>query len=466
LSRRGFVAAGGAALSLSLMAACGDSAPASPTPAPAAQQGSGPTSAAPAGSAGGTKSLTGKVTAWVPASCYLCGAAELWNKSHPEAQVEMVKAGTGGAGEWSGMVVKWQAALRSGQGGADLYQSEPTQIPKNMLHKQLMDWTDRIKDIKKDFVQAKVENVTHPKSQRIYGLPFQFGCQSMFYREDILDKVGYKLDQVQNLTWDSYLELGRKLKKDLNLKLVGAVPSEIGLFHSFLWLLGGSYTSKDGKEVWLDNEKSITAMSRIRQLYAEDLVLEATGNAFWTAVQNGQVAIQPIGSGGDGYINSFITKPEQGLGYWRNAPMPQMFAGGPQANIAGGAPLETPAFSKNPDLIWEFARFAVGSVEGALACMQLGTVLSYVPALKDPRFAQIKLPYRGDWLANQLYAKYAEAVPWTFYFTPVHDEANSILSNSQPDVLSGKVPVDVGMKQIADKVREANKTYIEAMERE
>ena len=444
------------ASAVGLLAACQQAA--TPTTAPAAP--AAPKPDAPVAGQPGTAKLQGKIVAWMPASCYFCTPAETWNQKRPDAQVEIVKGAQDAA--------KWQAALRSGQGGADIYQSQPSQIPKNMLHKQLYDWTDRMKEIQKDFVPFKLREVTHPKTNRIYGFPYQLGVVGMYYREDLMKKVGYTHDKLKELSWEGYIELGEKLKKDLDITLDASTPANATFFQMLLWLAGGSFTNKEGTEVTLDSDIAIDSMKKVKSLFDKGLMAptDAGSEPFWTAAREGKVAAVWNATWFGGYFHRNITKPEEGLGQWRNVQLPYLKAGGPRAVNLGGSPMETPAFTSNPDLVWEVLRYSLATVEGALAAMSTGTVLSYVPALKTDEFQKTKFPYAGDWPINALWAEHAVNVPNTYYFTPVFDEAVTIFANYQPKIIKGELSVEAGMREAADKVREANQQYVRIMEQE
>jgi lactose/L-arabinose transport system substrate-binding protein len=227
--------------------------------------------------------LSGKITAWVPASCYLCAPADLWNKAHPNATVDAVKGGQD--------LTKFEAALRSGEGGPDIIQSDVSPIAREMLHKQLYDWTDRLYDIKKDFVQFKLRECTHPKTGRIYGIPYQLGVVGMYYREDLLTKAGYTHDKLQNLSWNEYLDLGRKLKKDFGLPLDASSQTGVSYFQMLHWLAGGSVTNKDGTQVTLDDQIGVDTMKKVKTLFDEGLFAPTdTGSeAWWTAARQGKI---------------------------------------------------------------------------------------------------------------------------------------------------------------------------------
>jgi lactose/L-arabinose transport system substrate-binding protein len=445
-----------------LLAACQSQPAGQSGSASTPTQASGGPTVAPATTASAASKVAGKVTAWMPASCYFCSAADLWNKAHPATTVDVVKG--------SDDPTKFQAALRSGEGGPDIYQSQPDEIPKDMLHKQLFDWTSRMNDagITKDFVPFKLREDTHPKTGHIYGFPYQLGVVGMYYREDLLQKVGYTSDMLQNLDWQGYVDLGTKLKQELGVTLDYSTTSNTSFFQYLLWLAGGSFTNQDGTQVTLDSPVGIDVMTKVKSLFDQGLMapMDPGSEPFWTAARSDKVAIVWGATWFGGYFVRNLTQKDGGFGQWRNVQLPALVKGGPRAVNSGGSPMESPAFTKNPDLAWEVQQFALATVDGALACMSTGTVLCYTPALQSTQFTKQTFAYAGDWHINELWSKYAGNVPNTFYYTAVWDEASTIFGNYQPKILKGDLTVAAGMKAAADEIRKVNDQYVRIMQQE
>jgi maltose-binding protein MalE len=290
----------------------------------------------------------------------------------------------------------------------------------------------------------------------------------MYYREDLMSKVGYDHAMLENLNWEGYLELGRKLKTDLGLHIDALTPESTALFQMLLWLAGGSYTNKIGDEITLDDGIAVDVMTKIKGMFDEELLapMGAGSNAWWTAAREGKVPAVWNATWFGGYFHRHIEKAEDGMGLWRNVQLPELEPGGARAVNRGGSPLEIPAHSKNPDLAWEVSKFTMATVEGALACMATGTVLNWLPALQTKEFKEKPFPYAGDWHINELWARYATDVPNTFYYTPVWPEADKVLGAWHPQIVKGELSVENGLKSAADEVRKVNEKWIRIMEQE
>jgi len=71
------------------------------------------------------------------------------------------------------------------------------------------DLTDKIKF--SDFANYKVGLMT--LDGKVYGVPFDSGVSGLFYRTDYLEKAGYKSEDLNNITWDKFIEIGKRLKR-------------------------------------------------------------------------------------------------------------------------------------------------------------------------------------------------------------------------------------------------------------
>src|SRR5581483_2288997 len=122
-----------------VLAACGSSLTPTLVPAgSAAPQKTDAGAAAPAsakpGAIGG--GLSGTIELYFPRTtvCRFCTVVDTWNANHPEAKVVDKDV------PWSGE--KQLAALAAGQGGPDLYQSDPQEVQRDMLGRKLLDVTE------------------------------------------------------------------------------------------------------------------------------------------------------------------------------------------------------------------------------------------------------------------------------------------------------------------------------------
>ena len=62
-----------------------------------------------------------------------------------------------------------------------------------------------------DFAQYKIAPTS--LDGKNYGLPFDTGVTGLYVRTDYLEKAGYTVEDLQNIDWNKYIEIGKKVKE-------------------------------------------------------------------------------------------------------------------------------------------------------------------------------------------------------------------------------------------------------------
>ena len=91
---------------------------------------------------------------------------------------------------------------------------------------------------------------------QIYGVPFDSGVTANFYRTDVLEEAGYSQADMQNLSWDDYLQVARDVKAKTGKKITEVNPSDLGRVRMIMQEAGEWYTSEDGKTVTIKDNQS------------------------------------------------------------------------------------------------------------------------------------------------------------------------------------------------------------------
>jgi len=128
------------------------------------------------------------------------------------------------------------------------------------------------------------------------------------------------------------------------------------------------------------------------------------------------------------------------------------FGSGARTAANGGSNLAVPAQAKNPVLAADFAAWVLADAKNQASMMeQEGLFPAYLPALKEPIFAQPDT-YFGGQKVYQLFAEQTALIPPVNY-TSDYAKASDIVGNAAvAAVLNGKDPktvLDDAAKQIA-----------------
>lgn len=181
---------------------------------------------------------------------------------------------------------------------------------------QFVDLTDIIPADR--FVEYKTEVCS--RNNRLYGIPFDSGVAALFYRSDILQKAGFSEQDMQNLTWEEYIAIGKQVKEKTGTAMLTLDPTDLPLVRLIMQSEGKWYVDSDGATVTIkDNTVLSYSLTMMRKMLEENIGISANGwNDFISAFQQDQVATVVSG----GWIISSLKKNQEQSGKWRVARIP------------------------------------------------------------------------------------------------------------------------------------------------
>ena len=303
-------------------------------------------------------------------------AAAIYEEEHPELSIQVITK------EREEIQTDVKNLL-----SAELYENLPDIIMledydvQEMLAQfddEFVDLTDRMNYDK--FVDYKKELCS--RGGRRYGIPFDSGTAALFYRVDLLEQAGYTEADMQNLTWERYIEIGEDVYRKTGIPMLTLDPTDFPLVRVIMQSCGSWYVRQDGVTVDIaDNESLRQAMEIYRQLLESNVGRSVNGwNEFISAFQQGEVA--SVISGG-WIISNIKARPEQ-KGLWRIAPIP-VVTGNENAVAAsnvGGSGWYVLKNSAHSEAAAAFAVSMFGENDALLD--QLITEIGIVPAVKNP----------------------------------------------------------------------------------
>ena len=170
-------------------------------------------------------------------------AGERYAKAHPDVTINIVDFNK------QDLQQKLQAQLASGTTDG---------LPDSVLiedygaQKYLQSFTkdfEPLSDTKaidyKDFAPYKVALAT--LAGKTYSLPFDSGDSGLFYRSDYVAQAGYKAEDLNNITWDKLIEIGKAVEAKTGHKMLDLDLNDDGIFRIMLQSVGGWFFTPDGK---------------------------------------------------------------------------------------------------------------------------------------------------------------------------------------------------------------------------
>ncbi|MDR3474672.1 MAG: extracellular solute-binding protein [Devosia sp.] len=169
------------------------------------------------------------------------------------------------------------------------------------------------------FAQYKVAAAT--LNGKSYSLPFDSGVTGLFYRTDYIEQAGYKAADLQNLTWDKLIEIGKAVKAKTGHNLFGLDLNGDGLIRSMMQSAGKWYFTPDGKLDILNNAPLKAALTTYGKIWQADIVKPVSG---WTDFTGAFTSGDTVGTiDGVWMVGTIKSKPEQS-GKWGVAPTPKL----------------------------------------------------------------------------------------------------------------------------------------------
>ena len=184
------------------------------------------------------------------------------------------------------------------------------------------------------FAKYKVDLMT--VDGKVYGLPFDSGVTGMYYRKDLLAKAGFSEADMQNITWEKYIEIGKKVEAATGKKMLGIDPNDPGLVRIMMQSAGRWYFDKDGKLDIKNNPALKAALTIQANLFKSNIVKPVAGWADYVgAVNKGDVASITTGV----WITGTVKAEKSQSGMWAVAPTPLLSVPGAvgASNLGGSS---------------------------------------------------------------------------------------------------------------------------------
>jgi lactose/L-arabinose transport system substrate-binding protein len=365
------------------------------------------------------------VWAWNIAAKALHELVPEFNRQYPDVRVQVVEIPHDEAN------AKFKIAVSTGVDFPDVWDTEGTVTSDYIKSGALADITERATKYRNDFVEYKWGEVTD--NGRIYALPWDTAPVGLFYRRDIFSAAG--VDPEKIITWDDYIEAGKKVTKDVNgdgkpdqyMTLLSRKVDVGETFQIILSQFGGSIVDESGAFAF-NSPAGIQTVQLMRRMMDAGIGADI---GWWSAemfdgIRSGQIAslVQGVWMGGQIKEAAPLT-----AGKWGVTSLPAVTQNGVRTAVRGGSNLAITSKSKNQDAAWKFIEFALARKESQL---QMYKNWGIFPALKaayqDPVFKEPQ-PFFNGQRTSELFIQVQNQLPLTFHYGPRFIETNQIISS-------------------------------------
>ncbi|MEC6747019.1 extracellular solute-binding protein [Marinilactibacillus sp. XAAS-LB27] len=259
-----------------------------------------------------------------------------------------------------------------------------------------------------DFADYKTKAGTY--EDEVYNVPFDSGVTGLYVRTDILEEAGYTLEDVTDITWDEYVEIGKDVTEKTGIKWMTNDHNDLGIIRVMMQSSGVWLTEEDGQTPYItENESLRLGFETYKELFDSGAMnVHNDWDQFLQAFNNGEVATVPTGN----WITPSITAEDSQSGDWAIAPIPrQTIEGSVNASNLGGSSIYVLNIDNN-ELAGEFLGSTFGSDVDFYQelATQINAIGAYEPAAEGEAY-QVESEFFGGQMVNSNFAEWTQEIP-------------------------------------------------------
>ncbi|MFX3624368.1 MAG: ABC transporter substrate-binding protein [Ectobacillus sp.] len=286
-----------------------------------------------------------------------------------------------------------------------------------------------------DFAQYKIAPTS--LNGKNYGLPFDTGVTGLYVRTDYLEKAGYKADDLKDIDWKKYIEIGKKVKEATGKQMLTQDPKDLGLIRMMIQSSGSWYLKEDGVTPNLArNEALKEAFKTYKEILDADLVKPISDwSQFVAGFNSGAVATVPTGN----WITPSIKKEASQSGKWAVVSLPKLSgtANAVNASNLGGSSwyvLNVPGKEKAAEFLAKTFGSNVDFYQDLVK--EIGAIGTYKPAAQGEAYQAADEFFGGQKIVSD-FANWTGQIPQVNY--GLHTYAiEDILAIEMQNYLKGK----------------------------
>ncbi|MFS0750429.1 ABC transporter substrate-binding protein [Oceanobacillus sp. 1P07AA] len=264
-----------------------------------------------------------------------------------------------------------------------------------------------------DFLSYKIQATS--KDGKNYAIPFDTGSAGLYVRRDYLEEAGYTVEDLQNITWEEYIEIGKDVKEATGKNLITNDHNDLGIIRMMIQSSGEWLTEEDGVTPNIAGNESLKTSLELYKTFVDEglLNLHSGWSQLLEAVNNDLVISQANGN----WFTPSITAEESHSGNWAVVPFPRLpgidesvnatNSGGSSfyvLNIPGkeqAADFLIHTFGSNIDLYSELVN-------------EIGAIGTYIPANEAGIYGE-EVEFFGGQTIYEDFSDWAEEIPGVNY---------------------------------------------------
>ncbi len=287
---------------------------------------------------------------------------------------------------------------------------------------------------------------------KAYGVPFDAGVTATFYRSDYLTQAGFTADDMNDITWDRFIEIGKEVEAKTGVKMTVANGTNYSsLFRTMMQSAGAWYCDAEGELTITNNAVLKEALETIKKMRDEGVILECADDSTLAGAINDGTTASVINAAWR--ISTVKAEPDQS-GKWAIASTPRLnHEKSVNASNTGGSSWYVLDNGQDKAQIIDFLKtiFAGDKEFYADILVDQGALGTYLPAQEGDVFETADEFFGGQKVYKDL-AGWLPEIPAVNYGQNV-SEANTAVNSALFNYLQGDIDVDTALKQAEDQLK-------------
>jgi lactose/L-arabinose transport system substrate-binding protein len=374
-------------------------------------------------------------------------AAEYYKKLNPDANVEIEVI----SNSKEDIYKKLQTGLASG--GKSL--PDICLIEDYSIYQYLNSYSKYFYPLNDDvdysqFSPYKVEVMTY--NDKAYGIPFDAGVTGLFYRVDYLEQAGFTAADLEDITWDRFIEIGKQVEEQTGVKMTVANGTNYSsLFRTMMQSAGAWYCDSNGELTITNNEVLKESLETIKKMRDAGIILECADDSTLAGAINDGTTASVINAAWR--VSTIKAEPEQS-GKWAVASTPRLNnANSVNASNTGGSSWYVLDNGQDKGAIVDFLKAVyAGDIDFySDILVNQGAVGTYLPAQEGQAY-QTEDEFFGGQKVFAEFASWLPEVPSVMYGKNV-PESNTAVNTALFSYLQGDISVEEALTQAEDQLK-------------
>lgn len=358
-------------------------------------------------------------------------AAEEYKKDHPDFELEVIETSS------DDCQTKLTTCANSGDYST---MADIVLMQDNSYQKFLKSYPDAFTDVTDcginwdDF--STIKQSYSMVDGKHYGVPYDNGVCAAFYRTDILDEAGYKIEDLTGITWSKFIEIGQDVHEKTGKYLLTSEATGGDTLLLMIQSCGANFVDEEGNAYIVGNEIADKCIDLYTEMIKKDVVkLVNNWDEYIKTVTDGEAA----GIVNGNWMNATLVGIDDQKGKWQITTMPTV--DGVESATAyannGGSSWYITSNCKDKELAQDFLVNTFGSnTEFYDAILpETSGIACYLPAGESDVYNEPVEFYDGQPIYSTL-VEYSSHIP-EFTKTPYHYEAREAVNTAIIKIVDG-----------------------------